>query len=340
MEEVMRIRSLKPEFFKDRVTGRWPADLKMFYCGLWVFADDAGRFEWEPDLIRSELFPFDSRADVEGLLERVRETGKVVQYEAGGVVYGAIPSFSEHQHPDKAKPSKLPDPMDGSTNQGGVPDASPMRPRSMLAGEERRGEESLGERSTPRPSPDDVLRAWNEAASRAGLRRCRGSEKIKKTIRTRLKADGWFAAFSSSVAYAEGSDWTRGQNDRGWVADLDWLLRDGNAEKYADRPPDTKRRKETPEDAAVRAAWEESERQYAGGSKGNGSGRGAGPRDEGDCPGPEALPPLPDDGPSLLSALGTAVGDRGEPGELQDAAHVEHGAQPRGAELPGALRDA
>ena len=40
----MRIRSIKPEFFRDPdTTGRWPADLKIFYVGMWMVADDDGR---------------------------------------------------------------------------------------------------------------------------------------------------------------------------------------------------------------------------------------------------------------------------------------------------------
>lgn len=90
-------------------------------------------------------------------------------------------------------------------------------------------------------------------------------------------------------------------------------------------------RKETPEDAAVRAALEESERYFTGQPGGEGylSGRRAGPGHEGDRPGPETLPALPADGPDLLSDVGEALGDRGQPRKLQDAAHVEHGRELR-----------
>jgi hypothetical protein len=106
----MRIRSLKPEFFTDRVTGRWPAELALFYQALWVLADDEGRFEWEPEGIRGQLFPYRSLIDPCALMEELRKTGHVVKYSADGVYFGWLPKFKKHQHPNRPQESKLPDP--------------------------------------------------------------------------------------------------------------------------------------------------------------------------------------------------------------------------------------
>ena len=106
----MRIRSIKPDYWKDRVTGRWADDMQLLYAGLWNFADDDGRFEWEPDLVRSELFPYKPGWPVAEVLEKLRQTGRVVGYEVEGCLYGWMPSFRKHQHPDKPKKSTLPEP--------------------------------------------------------------------------------------------------------------------------------------------------------------------------------------------------------------------------------------
>ncbi len=93
----MRIRSIKPEFWRDPdTTGRWPADLKLFYIGMWCVADDEGRFAWDPELIAADLFPYDRGADVAGLLDRLREAGRLVRDPAsrrgpgGGGGWGGI----------------------------------------------------------------------------------------------------------------------------------------------------------------------------------------------------------------------------------------------------------
>lgn len=141
----MRIRSIKPEFFTDRITGRWSADLKMFYVGLWSYADDEGRFEWEPDLIRCALYPFDPSANVRGWLEELIAAKRVVKYEIGGVIYGAVVAFSAHQHPKTRIPSRLPAPPTQCASEShrmGVPSTLDVNGRG--AGEEGRGEERRG----------------------------------------------------------------------------------------------------------------------------------------------------------------------------------------------------
>ena len=85
------------------------------------------------------------------------------------------------------------------------------------------------------------------------------------------------------MSFIETSTFHLGTNDRGWRANLEWLLQDGKAEECADKaesapPPPRKptplgapgdwrpvgsHRSLTPEDIAVRAAWEETERFYA-----------------------------------------------------------------------------
>ncbi len=107
----MRIRSIKPEFWRDPdTTGRWPADLKLFYIGMWMVADDSGRFVWDDQLIASDLYPFERDADVSGLLRRLLKAGVVVAYEVAGRRYGYLPNFTKHQRINRPTESKLPEP--------------------------------------------------------------------------------------------------------------------------------------------------------------------------------------------------------------------------------------
>lgn len=87
-----------------------------------------------------------------------------------------------------------------------------------------------------------AVQAYSEMADRAGLPKPRiVNDARRRKIAATLKAyslDLWREA----VAAIEASDFCRGQNDRGWVADLDFLLQrksfDGLIEgKYANRLP-------------------------------------------------------------------------------------------------------
>jgi hypothetical protein len=106
----LRIRSVKPEFFTDRISGRWPLDTMAFYVALWCLADDDGRFEWEPEAIRGRLFPFKPDLDVAAYLNQLESAGKVQRYTVDGLSYGLIPSFTKHQKPNRKVKSKLPPP--------------------------------------------------------------------------------------------------------------------------------------------------------------------------------------------------------------------------------------
>ena len=68
----MRIRSIKPVFWRDRELARIGDEARLFYIGLWMQADDAGYFRWNPDEIGADLYPFLSEK------ARLRKIGKAV----------------------------------------------------------------------------------------------------------------------------------------------------------------------------------------------------------------------------------------------------------------------
>jgi hypothetical protein len=115
-----RSRVVKPAFFKH--AGLYDAEvesglpLRLAFEGLWTIADRAGRFEWKPREIKTDVLPYDpvDFADVLAALER---HGFVRRYVVDGRTYGVIPSFDRHQpfHPREAA-SKLPaQPPEGQT---------------------------------------------------------------------------------------------------------------------------------------------------------------------------------------------------------------------------------
>jgi hypothetical protein len=101
----MRIRSVKPDFWRDTVTGEMGPQLALFYLGLACFSDDGGRFEWDLRLLRADLDPFDTKfggpSGIAVLLGQLLAAGRIRTYEVEGKKYGEIPSFARHQHPQK-----------------------------------------------------------------------------------------------------------------------------------------------------------------------------------------------------------------------------------------------
>lgn len=66
----LRIRQVKPDWWLDKdLHTRLSADLREFYIGLWMYADDAGVFEWNVARIGAELYPYRTPVKREAKIE-------------------------------------------------------------------------------------------------------------------------------------------------------------------------------------------------------------------------------------------------------------------------------
>jgi hypothetical protein len=116
LAEIMRIRTVKPEFFRHEdlfdaeiETG---LPLRLAYQGLWCAADREGRFRWRPRTLKSEIMPFDD-LDFSRVLDALATRGYIVKYSSGTDEFGWIPSFKAHQViNNREKDSNLPNPLE------------------------------------------------------------------------------------------------------------------------------------------------------------------------------------------------------------------------------------
>jgi hypothetical protein len=92
----MRIRSIKPEFFKHDVLGSMSPYARLLFIGLWCMADCAGRLEDRPKRIKVEVLPYDEQ-DIEGILNDLQTAKLISRYEVNGEHFIEIPSFLRHQ---------------------------------------------------------------------------------------------------------------------------------------------------------------------------------------------------------------------------------------------------
>ena len=94
----MRIRQIKPEFFRDREMAELTADQREFYVALWMEADDSGFLRWDVAQIAADVYPF------RGATRRERQVGewgsllqgmgKLRRWECG---HAFLPNLTSHQ---------------------------------------------------------------------------------------------------------------------------------------------------------------------------------------------------------------------------------------------------
>lgn len=105
---MARKRMIDPEFWSDEEIGQWSHSARLFYIALWNFADDEGRFKAHDNLLKSQIFPYDNKVNIQNLKKEMN--GKIQWYEIEGLQYGFIRNFNKHQKIDHPSKSKLPDP--------------------------------------------------------------------------------------------------------------------------------------------------------------------------------------------------------------------------------------
>ena len=113
-----RIRTIKPEFFKDEdLVESCNHQTRMFYVGLWLYADREGRLEYRPKYLKAEIFPYET-ADVPKMVDKLANPNiedkpeKVFLrlYQVENKKYIQIIEFLKHQNIHHTeKPSKFPE---------------------------------------------------------------------------------------------------------------------------------------------------------------------------------------------------------------------------------------
>lgn len=95
----MRIRQVKPEFWKDAKMADLTEGARLFYVGTWQLCDDAGWMRWDVPNIAAELYPFESRGARERRVVRHAEAlarlGRLHLHDCG---HAQVPKMPSHQH--------------------------------------------------------------------------------------------------------------------------------------------------------------------------------------------------------------------------------------------------
>lgn len=246
----MRIRSLKPGFFKNEHLCELSPWHRLCYEGLWLCADRDGRIEDRPKRLKAEIFPYDD-LDMNSLLWDLMRAGFIVRYTAPNLQPLLwIPSWDSHQFPrsDEAA-SKYAAFTPGSERENGthpstVPVVGPIETDQSLVRDGEVTTKQIGswvlglgdgglESGTGEGAADaarpcraqDVIDLWN-TTTKPPIPRCRElTDDRRRKIRARTQKRANLAEWREAFEAIQSSAFYRGENARGWTADFDWAIK-------------------------------------------------------------------------------------------------------------------
>jgi len=214
---MARKRIIDPEFWSDEEIGKWSFSTRLFYIGLWNFADDEGRFKAHNDLLKAQIFPYDKKVDIEKLKKELNS--KIQWYEIDGCQYGFICNFLKHQRIDKPTKSKLPIPPP-------FPDNSSNNPRILPPNISK---ENIREVNRIEPLYVDFEKStvteWNsfckDFPTLTSLKEI--SDKRRQHLKKRFEKES-FRTFDKILEAIKEQPFLLGENDRKWTVSFDWLI--------------------------------------------------------------------------------------------------------------------
>jgi len=105
----VRIRTIKPEFWKDERISSIPFLTRLVYIALWNESDDQGRLRGNPVYLKSVLFPYDE-IDMKAHLISLKGLGVITEYSVRAQAYLYLVNFHKHQRINRPSDSRLPAP--------------------------------------------------------------------------------------------------------------------------------------------------------------------------------------------------------------------------------------
>ena len=150
----MRIRTIKPDFFKhDKVSELKPLT-RLLFISLWCMADRRGRLEDRPKRIKAECLPYDD-CDLDAMLWELHSAGFIDRYEIEGLQVIEISAFEKHQRisgKEAESESDYPEKQPGSIREA---------PGSNPESQERKGRERKGTGKEENGRVDDALTIYD-----------------------------------------------------------------------------------------------------------------------------------------------------------------------------------
>ena len=203
---------------------------RLLFIGLWNFCDDKGRHNASVKQLKAEVFPADDLTNgiIKEWIGELISNGLLIEYE--GTIKEEYCDRSRliwqvtgwnHQRIDKPQPSKLPAPASRI-----VLGAVAERSESVPAGRDRIVKDSNGLDTYV------AVSEWNELASRLGLPTVQRMSKSRVAqLRRRMIECGGMDGWKAALEKIEASPFLTGDNNNGWKAKFDWVIKESNFTK-------------------------------------------------------------------------------------------------------------
>lgn len=149
---MARIRTLKPEFWTDEKIVALSYETRLFFQGMWNFADDCGHIENEPLRLKLQILPNDP-VDATEQIKALVDAG-LVEKRSGCLL---IPNFGKHQRIDKESRCRFSEDSTKPLRGRREPSSTP-RKKKPRKGREGKGEEWKGRENSPNGLSDESAR--------------------------------------------------------------------------------------------------------------------------------------------------------------------------------------
>ena len=153
----MRIRSIKPEFWRSEDIADLSIEDRLLFIGLWSYVDDNGVGRDDERIIVADLFalerdPRETFARVSRGLQTLFGRGLIERYTVSGRPFLHITTWETHQRIDRPNKARYPLP----TSEDAILARPSRDPRDTLApGTGEQGNRGTGEQGNP-PTPPSL----------------------------------------------------------------------------------------------------------------------------------------------------------------------------------------
>lgn len=216
---MARKRMIDPNIWQSEDFSKLSTLGKLVFIGLFSLADDEGRGRCNPVYLKSTLFPYEEgirSADIDKTLSEISSNMSVIFYSCDGSNYYSLYNWNVWQKIDRPSQSKLPE-YDEKTMQRLFVDNSSNVRRGVSP---NRKEDNKKEKEENR---NKIVEIYNATCTKLSKTQ-KLTEKRKKSIDAFLK-EFTIEQFQSVCKIANASDFLTGNNDRGWKADFDFIIK-------------------------------------------------------------------------------------------------------------------
>lgn len=209
---------------------------ELFYRRLMSVVDDFGRFSAHPALLRAACYPLRvdevREADISRWLSSVESAGLILLYAVNSKRFLEMIDFRQQV---RAKESKFPAPHTLSECESITHPSRSEREANVLGvgdeGAVEDGVEDEDERDRAPPPKfsrngqfaEEFLAFWNATVPFSKARRLKGPRLV--SLYARQKDEDFVAHWREAILKIPDSPFLRGENDRGWKANVEWFLR-------------------------------------------------------------------------------------------------------------------